>query len=80
MSAAGIGSGRAALHGTGRRKIAVLSDPNCPMEFGQRIGAPGTPTWFLESGARFTGAASLKQLTLLLDEAPAVAREAGRRS
>lgn len=105
------------VHGTGRRTIAVLSDPNCPfaaalkrtwrswmtsrfmfrrveplaapdgdtpivelMEFGQRIGARGTPTWFLESGARFTGGASAKPLTRLLDEAPVAAGEAGRRS
>lgn len=68
------------------RRVEPLASPDCDtpiaelMEFGQRIGARGTPTWFLESGARFTGAASVKQLTMLLDEAPAAAREAGRRS
>lgn len=68
------------------RRVEPLAAPDCDtpivelMEFGQRIGARGTPTWFLESGARFTGAASIRQLTLLLDEAPAAGRDAGRRS
>lgn len=134
------------VRGTGRRKIAVLSDPNCPycrsleenlaklhdvtvhilpyavlgpaserqakavwcskdrakawddlmfrrvaplgaadcdtpieelMDFGQRIGARGTPTWFLESGERFTGAKPREELRRLLDEAASVGRPAG---
>ena len=124
--------------GTGRRKIAILSDPNCPYckrleedlakvdditvhilpyailgpasvrqakavwcskdrarawddlmfsrieprpdrdcdtpiekleEFGRRIGARATPTWFLESGERYSGALPLDQVRRLLDEA-----------
>lgn len=49
-------------------------------EFGQRIGARGTPTWFLESGERFTGALSREELKRLLDEASATGRAAERRS
>jgi thiol:disulfide interchange protein DsbC len=133
------------VRGTGRRKIAVLSDPNCPycrsleenlaklddvtvhilpyavlgpaserqakavwcskdrakawddlmfrriaplgaadcgtpieelLDFGQRIGARGTPTWFLESGERFTGAKPREELRRLLDEAASVGRSA----
>lgn len=126
------------VRGTGRRKIAILSDPNCPyckrlegelaklgditvhilpyailgptserqakavwcskdrtkawddlmfqrieprpdrdcdtpveklQEFGRRIGARATPTWFLESGQRFSGALPLDRVRRLLDEA-----------
>lgn len=126
------------VRGTGRRKIAILSDPNCPyckrfeedlakldditvhilpyaiirpesvtqskavwcskdrvkawndlmfrrieprpardcdtpveklVEFGRSIGAAATPTWFPESGERFSGAMSLDQVRRLLDEA-----------
>jgi thiol:disulfide interchange protein DsbC len=38
------------VRGTGRRKIAIFSDPNCP------FGATSTPTRFVESGERYTGA------------------------
>ena len=126
------------VRGTGRRKIAVLSDPNCPfckrleedlakldditvhifpyaiiraesvrqtkavwcsddrvkawddlmfrrieprtapdcdtpieklVEFGRKLGANATPTWFLESGERFSGALPLDEVRRLLDEA-----------
>ena len=126
------------VRGTGRRKIAILSDPNCPyckrleedlakleditvhilpyailspasvrqakavwcskdrakawddlmfrrieprpdrdcdtpveklVELGRRIGARATPTWFLESGERHSGALPLDQVRRLLDEA-----------
>lgn len=126
------------VRGSGRRKIAILSDPNCPyckrfeedlakldditvhilpyailsstsvrqakavwcskdrakawnelmlrrieprperdcdapveklVEFGRGIGANATPTWFLESGERFSGAMPLEQVRRLLDEA-----------
>jgi thiol:disulfide interchange protein DsbC len=126
------------VRGTGRRKIAVLSDPNCPyckrfeedlaklddvtvhilpyaiirpesvqqakavwcskdrakawndlmfrrieprperdcdtpveklIQYGRSIRASATPTWFLESGERFSGALPLEQVRRLLDEA-----------
>lgn len=126
------------VRGTGRRKIAILSDPNCPfckrleedlarlnditvhilpyavikpdsvrqaksvwcskdrvkawndlmfrriepqaptdcdnpieklIEYGNRLGANSTPTWFLETGERYSGAMPLEQLTKLLDHA-----------
>lgn len=126
------------VRGTGRRKIAVLSDPNCPfcrrfeedlaklhditvhilpwpvikpesvrqakavwcskdrakawnelmfqrvepqaptdcenpiekiIEFGRKIGASSTPTWFLETGERYSGAMPLEEVRMLLDEA-----------
>jgi len=129
--------------GSGRRKIAILSDPNCPyckrleedlakldditvhilpyavlgpasvrqakavwcsndrakawddlmfrrieprperdcdtpveklQDYGRRIGASATPTWFLESGERFSGALPLDEVRRLLDEASAVKR------
>lgn len=124
--------------GTGRRKIAILSDPNCPyckrfeqdlakldditvhilpypvispmsvrqskavwcskdrvkawndlmfkriepqaapdcdtpiekiVEIGRRLGASATPTWFVETGERYSGAMPLEQLTRVLDKA-----------
>jgi thiol:disulfide interchange protein DsbC len=126
------------VRGSGRRKIAILSDPNCPFcrrleeglakldditihilpyailgadsvrqseaawcskdrakawndlmfrrieprperdcdtpveklqDYGRRIGARATPTWFLESGERFSGAMPLNEVRRLLDEA-----------
>lgn len=126
------------VRGTGRRKIAILSDPNCTFcrrleeglakldditihilpyailgadsvrqseaawcskdrakawndlmfrrieprperdcdtpvgklqDYGRRIGARATPTWFLESGERFSGAMPLNEVRRLLDEA-----------
>lgn len=126
------------VRGTGRRKIAILSDPNCPYckrfeedlakldditvhilpyaiirpesveqakavwcskdrvkawndlmfrrveprperdcdtpveklaQFGRSIGAGATPTWFLESGERFSGAMPPDQVRRLLDQA-----------
>lgn len=131
------------VRGTGRRKIAVLSDPNCgyckrfeedlskldditvhilpyavlgpasvrqakavwcskerakawndlmfrrieprperdcdtPVEklvqFGRSIGAGATPTWFLESGERFSGALPLEETRRLLDQASPAGR------
>jgi thiol:disulfide interchange protein DsbC len=124
--------------GTGRRKIAILSDPNCPyckrfeedlakldditvhilpwavvkpesvrqakavwcskdrvkawndlmfrriepqaptdcdnpieklIEFGKKLGANSTPTWFLETGERYSGAMPLEEVRKLLDRA-----------
>jgi len=131
------------VRGSGRRKIAILSDPNCPYckrfeealakldditvhilpyavlgpasvrqakavwcskdrakawddlmfrrieprperdcdtpveklaEFGRSIGASATPTWFLESGERYSGAMPLDQARRLLDEASPLKR------
>ena len=68
------------------RRVEPLASPDCinpiveVLEFGQRIAARGTPTWFLESGERFTGAMSRGELQRLLEEAPAAARQAQRRS
>lgn len=131
------------VRGTGRRKIAILSDPNCPyckrfeedlakldditvhilpyaiirpesvqqakavwcskdrakawndlmfrrieprperecdtpveklVRYGRSIGATATPTWFLESGERFSGAMPIEQTRRLLDEASPVKR------
>lgn len=68
------------------RRVEPLAMPGCAnpimevLEFGQRIGARGTPTWFLESGERFTGARSRDELNRMLDEASVAGREAGRRS
>lgn len=126
------------VRGSGRRKIAILSDPNCPfckrfeedlakldditvhilpyavikpesvrqakavwcskdrvkawndlmfrriepkastgcdnpieklIEFGRRIGANSTPTWFLETGERYSGALPIEETRRLLDAA-----------
>jgi thiol:disulfide interchange protein DsbC len=37
--------------------------------YGRSIGANSTPTWFLESGERFSGALPLEQVRGLLDAA-----------
>lgn len=129
--------------GTGRRKIAILSDPNCPyckrfeedlakldditvhilpypvispmsvrqskavwcskdrvkawndlmfkriepqaapdcdtpiekiVEIGRRLGASATPTWFVETGERYSGAMPLEQVTRVLDKASPLKR------
>lgn len=126
------------VRGSGRRKIAILSDPNCPycmrleeslaklddisvhilpyailspasvrqakavwcakdrarawdelmfhrieprperdcetpveqlLDYGRRIGARATPTWFLESGDRYSGAIPIDELRRRLDAA-----------
>lgn len=68
------------------RRVEPLASPDCinpiveVLEFGQRIAARGTPTWFLESGERFTGAMSRGELQRLLDEASAAGRASGRES
>ena len=124
------------VRGTGRRKIAILSDPNCPyckrfeedlarldditvhilpwavvkpesvrqakavwcskdrvkawnelmlqriepqaptdcdnpieklIKYGEKLGATSTPTWFVETGERYSGAMPLEQVRALLD-------------
>jgi protein-disulfide isomerase len=62
------------------RRIEPRAAPDCvtPIaeleQFGRRIGVRGTPTWFLVSGERFTGAMSREELRRLLDEASAASQ------
>jgi protein-disulfide isomerase len=57
------------------RRIEPRPERDCdtPVEklqdYGRRIGARATPTWFLESGERFSGAMPLNEVRRLLDEA-----------
>jgi len=57
------------------RRIEPQAAPDCdtPVEklvqFGRSLGAGATPTWFLESGERFSGALPLEETRRLLDEA-----------
>lgn len=131
------------VRGTGRRKIAILSDPNCPyckrleadlarldditvhilpwavikpesvrqakavwcskdrlkawndlmqkriepqaptdcdnpieklIEYGRKLGATSTPTWFLENGERYSGALRLEDLVPVLEAASPAGR------
>lgn len=39
------------------------------VELGRRLGATSTPTWFLETGERYTGALPLEEVRKLLDQA-----------
>ena len=53
------------------RRFEPVAGPDCvnPIaelaQFGRRIGARATPTWFLESGEKFTGSMSLDELKRL---------------
>jgi thiol:disulfide interchange protein DsbC len=57
------------------RGIVPPASPNCdtPVEklvaLGHRLGATSTPTWFLQSGERFSGAMRLEDVRALLDKA-----------
>lgn len=57
------------------RRIEPRAQADCDtpveklVEFGRSIGAGATPTWFLESGERFSGALPLNETRRLLDEA-----------
>jgi thiol:disulfide interchange protein DsbC len=57
------------------RRIEPRAAPDCDtpveklVEFGRRIGARATPTWFLESGERHSGALPLDEVRPLLDAA-----------
>lgn len=131
------------VRGSGRRKIAILSDPNCPyckrfeadlarldditvhilpwavvkpesvrqakavwcskdrvkawnelmqqriepqaptdcdnpieklIEYGKKLGANSTPTWFLETGERYSGAMPLEEVRRLLDKSSPLKR------
>ena len=41
------------------------------IDFGRRLGATSTPTWFLENGERYSGALPLQDVRQLLDRASA---------
>jgi len=57
------------------RRIEPRAAPDCDtpveklVEFGRRVGARATPTWFLESGERYSGALPLDEVRRLLDAA-----------
>ena len=56
------------------RRIEPQAAPDCDnpvekiAEFGRSIGAGATPTWFLGSGERYSGAMPLDEVRRLLDE------------
>ena len=62
------------------RKIGALSWDRLPLHWAITTlgGTRGTSTWSLESGERFTGSRSRKELARLLDEVSAADRKAGR--
>jgi thiol:disulfide interchange protein DsbC len=57
------------------RRIEPQAAPDCDtpieklVEFGRRMGANSTPTWFLENGGRYSGALPLEDVRKVLDEA-----------
>jgi len=63
------------------RDIEPTAPPDCetPIEklvaLGRRLGANSTPTWFLESGARYQGAVPLEEVRRLLDAASSRGRK-----
>lgn len=58
-----------------QRRIEPQASPDCDnpiarlADFGRRIGARATPTWFVESGERYQGALPLERTRSILDEA-----------
>ena len=58
------------------RDIQPAAKPDCdtPVEklvaLGRKLGANSTPTWFTQSGERFSGALPLEQLRAILERAP----------
>lgn len=62
------------------RRIEPDAAPDCdtPIEeliaLGHRLGAASTPTWFLETGERYSGALALQDVRQLLDRAAAAKR------
>ena len=62
------------------RRIEPQAAPDCDTpieklaEFGRRMGANSTPTWFLENGERYSGALPLEDVQRALDEASPVRR------
>lgn len=61
-----------------RIESAAARDCDTPVEklveYGQGLGASSTPTWFLETGERFSGALPLDRVRALLDAASPVKR------
>jgi thiol:disulfide interchange protein DsbC len=57
------------------RRVEPQAGPDCDnpidklAQFGRSIGANATPTWFLESGDRYSGAVPLDEARRLLDQA-----------
>jgi thiol:disulfide interchange protein DsbC len=57
------------------RRIEPQASPDCDtpiekiVEAGRRLGASATPTWFVETGERYSGAMPLDKLTRVLDKA-----------
>lgn len=57
------------------RRIEPQAAPDCDtpveklIEYGRRLGATATPTWFLANGERYSGALPLEEVRRLLDEA-----------
>lgn len=39
------------------------------IDYGHKLGANSTPTWFLETGERYSGAMPLEEVRTLLDQA-----------
>lgn len=62
------------------RDIAPRAKPDCatPVEelvaLGRRLGATTTPTWFVESGERYSGALPLEEIRRVLDAASPAGR------
>jgi thiol:disulfide interchange protein DsbC len=57
------------------RRIEPQAAPDCDtpvkklVEYGRKLGATSTPTWFLETGERHSGALALEDVRRLLDQA-----------
>jgi thiol:disulfide interchange protein DsbC len=57
------------------RRIEPQATPDCDtpveklIEYGRKLGANSTPTWFLETGERYSGALPLEDVRKLLDQA-----------
>lgn len=57
------------------RRIEPQAAPDCDtpveklVEYGRKLGANSTPTWFLETGERYSGALPLEEVRKLLDRA-----------
>jgi len=57
------------------RRIEPQAAPDCDtpveklIEYGRKLGATSTPTWFLETGERHSGALALEDVRRLLDQA-----------
>jgi protein-disulfide isomerase len=62
------------------RDIPPRAKPDCvtPVEklvaLGRSLGANSTPTWYIESGERYSGAVPLEQVRRLLDAASTAKR------